>query len=72
MSILLFPQCIGCLSLLLRAQEAIAWTNSSTLEVLNPILSFTIHAKPKVRKAAQHGICAVLKGNLLFSSIKMK
>lgn len=27
------------------------------------LLSFTVHIKPKVRKAAQHGVCSVLKGS---------
>lgn len=53
--------CIGCLSLLLRAQEAAVWTDSSTMRVLDAILSFVTHAKPKVRRSAQHGICAILK-----------
>lgn len=57
-------QCIGCLSILLRAQEAIAWSNSSTMKVVDAILAFTIHSKPKVRKAAQHAICSILKGKI--------
>ena len=60
---LIIRHCIGCLSLLLRAQEAIMWTNASTLQVLDGILAFTVHAKPKVRKAAQHAVCAILKGS---------
>ncbi|XP_071441432.1 RRP12-like protein [Hetaerina americana] len=54
---------IGCLSVLLRAQEASAWTNSSTLQIYDSILTFTIHIKPKVRKAAKHAVCAILKGS---------
>lgn len=60
---LCFIQSIGCLSLLLRAQEAAMWSNASTQHVLDGILTFTVHAKPKVRKAAQHAVCAILKGN---------
>ncbi|XP_011170370.3 RRP12-like protein [Solenopsis invicta] len=60
---LILRHCIGCLSLLLRAQEAAVWTNSSTMRALDAILSFTTHAKPKIRKSAQHGICAILKGS---------
>ncbi|XP_033220095.1 RRP12-like protein [Belonocnema kinseyi] len=55
--------CIGCLSILLRGQEAAVWSDTSTLQVLDALLAFTIHAKPKVRKAAQHGVCAILKGS---------
>lgn len=58
-----FSQCIHCLSVLLRAQEAATWSNSSTMQVLDVILSFTIHYKPKLRKSAQHGICAILNGS---------
>lgn len=62
--------CIGCLSVLLRAQEAAVWINSSTQRVLDAILSFTTHSKPKIRKSAQHGICAVLKGSDVMKSEK--
>ncbi|CAL7937924.1 unnamed protein product [Xylocopa violacea] len=60
---LILRHCIHCLSLLLRAQEPAAWSNSSTVQVLDAILSFIIHSKPKVRKSAQHGVCAILKGS---------
>ncbi|XP_024936269.1 RRP12-like protein [Cephus cinctus] len=62
-SFLILRTCIGCLSLLLRAQEAAVWSNSSTIQVLDAVLAFTVHAKPKVRKAAQHAVCAILKGS---------
>ncbi|KAH0557965.1 RRP12-like protein [Cotesia glomerata] len=62
---LIIRHCIGCLSVLLRAQEAITWSNSSTMQILYGILSLTIHSKPKVRKAAQHAVCAILKGSEL-------
>ncbi|XP_033356895.1 RRP12-like protein [Bombus vosnesenskii] len=32
------------------------------MQVLDVILSFTIHYKPKLRQSAQHGICAILNG----------
>ncbi|XP_063989401.1 RRP12-like protein [Diachasmimorpha longicaudata] len=60
---LILRHCIGCLSHLLRAQEPAVWSNSSTLQVLDGILAFTVHTKPKVRKASQHAICAILKGS---------
>ncbi|KAI4482155.1 hypothetical protein M0802_013793 [Mischocyttarus mexicanus] len=58
---LVIRHCIGCLSLLLRYQEAAVWSNSSTIQILDAVLSFTVHTKPKIRKAAQLGICALLK-----------
>lgn len=67
---LILRHCIGCLSVLLRAQEAAAWANPSTMRVLDAILSFTTHVKPKIRKSAQHGICAVLKGSDIMKSEK--
>ncbi|EFN82732.1 RRP12-like protein [Harpegnathos saltator] len=67
---LIVRHCISCLSVLLRAQEAAVWADSSTMQVLGAVLSFTIHAKPKVRKSAQHGICAVLKGSDIMKSEK--
>ncbi|KAJ9588968.1 hypothetical protein L9F63_017728 [Diploptera punctata] len=54
---------IGCLSVLLRAQEAVLWSSSSTLQAFDSILAYTVHTKPKVRKAAQHAVCAILKGS---------
>nr|CAG4643695.1 EOG090X00E0 [Lepidurus arcticus] len=56
---------IGCLSVLLRAQDVSVWSHSSTLQVFDALLAFSIHMKPKVRKAAQHAVCAVLKGSAL-------
>lgn len=67
---LVLRHCIGCLSVLLRAQEAAIWMNSSTMQVLDAILSFITHAKPKVRKAAQRGICTILSGSDVMRSEK--
>lgn len=60
---LIMRHCIGCLSILLRGQETAAWTDSSTVRALDGILLFTTHTKPKIRKSAQHGVCAILKGS---------
>lgn len=54
---------ISCLSVVLRAQEYSQWKLSSTTKFLDAILSFSIHTKPKVRKAAQHAITSVLYGS---------
>ncbi|XP_036402433.1 RRP12-like protein [Megalops cyprinoides] len=54
---------LSCLATLLRKQELSVWSYPSTLQVYHGLLSFTVHSKPKVRKAAQHGICSILKGS---------
>jgi len=58
---------IGCLGVLLRNQNASVWTSSSTLQVYDSLLTFVIHAKPKIRKAAQHAVCAILRGSTLLT-----
>lgn len=40
---------LGCLSVLLRAQEYALWGDSSTMRVFESVLAFTLHSKPKVR-----------------------
>ena len=54
---------IGCLSVLLRAQTYESCQEASTLRVLDSILAFGLHSKPKVRKAAHHAVTAVLKAS---------
>ncbi|XP_055976374.1 RRP12-like protein [Sorex fumeus] len=54
---------LSCLATLLRKQDLESWGYPLTLQVYHGLLSFTVHAKPKVRKAAQHGVCSVLKGS---------
>ncbi|XP_037936985.1 RRP12-like protein [Teleopsis dalmanni] len=61
---------IGCLSVLLRAQEYATWTYSSTWQYIDAILSFTIHAKPKIRKAAQHAIVSIVHGSIFMLPAK--
>ncbi|XP_016132391.1 RRP12-like protein [Sinocyclocheilus grahami] len=51
---------VCCLATLLRKQDLSVWSYPSTLQIYHGLLSFTVHSKPKVRKAAQQGICAVL------------
>jgi len=41
-------QVFSSLSLLLRIQENIVWSNSSTVQVYDAILNFIVHSKPKV------------------------
>ncbi|XP_020852477.1 RRP12-like protein [Phascolarctos cinereus] len=54
---------LSCLATLLRKQDLMAWSYPVTLQVYHGLLSFVVHAKPKVRKAAQHGVCSVIKGS---------
>ncbi|XP_047458867.1 RRP12-like protein [Mugil cephalus] len=54
---------LSCLATLLRKQDGSVWTYPSTLQAYHGLLSFTVHSKPKVRKAAQQGVCSVLRGS---------
>lgn len=54
---------ISTLSVVLRAQEYSQWKLSSTMKFFDAILSFSIHTKPKIRKAAQHAITSILFGS---------
>ncbi|KAF4105889.1 RRP12-like protein [Onychostoma macrolepis] len=59
---------ISCLANLLRKQDLSVWSYPSTLQVYHGLLSFTVHSKPKVRKAAQQGVCQVLNySDFMFS-----
>ncbi|XP_053168440.1 RRP12-like protein isoform X3 [Hemicordylus capensis] len=54
---------VSCLATLLRRQNLAAWNYPVTMQVFHGLLSFTVHVKPKVRKAAQHGVCSILRGS---------
>lgn len=54
---------IGCISVILRAQEYSSWSLSSTLVFFDAILSFVTHTRPKIRKAAQHAVGSILFGS---------
>ncbi|XP_048865791.1 RRP12-like protein isoform X2 [Brienomyrus brachyistius] len=54
---------LSCMATLLRKQDLSVWAYPSTMQIYHGVLSFTVHSKPKVRKAAQHGVCAILKGS---------
>ncbi|XP_073689985.1 RRP12-like protein [Garra rufa] len=59
---------ISCLATLLRKQDLSVWSYPSTLQMYHGLLSFTVHSKPKVRKAAQQGVCSVLRySDFMFS-----
>ncbi|XP_041971628.1 RRP12-like protein [Aricia agestis] len=59
----LLRSAIGCLSVMLRAQEYAVWGDSSTMKIFDSVLAFSLHSKPKVRKAAQHAVTAILRGS---------
>ncbi|KAI8486218.1 pre-rRNA processing protein [Branchiostoma belcheri] len=52
-----------CLGVVLRQQEAVVWSNASTLQLYHGLLSFTSNDRPRVRKAAQHAVCGILRGS---------
>ncbi|KAH8238332.1 hypothetical protein KR032_004084 [Drosophila birchii] len=61
--IYIYFQVVGCLSVLLRAQEYATWTYSSTFQYFDALLAFSIHSKPKIRKAAQHAVVSIIHGS---------
>lgn len=65
---ILMRSIVGCLSVLLRAQDTAVWSHPSTMKVYESILSFCNHSKPKIRKAAQHACCAILKASACVNS----
>ncbi|XP_045596456.2 RRP12-like protein [Procambarus clarkii] len=54
---------IGSMSVLLRAQEKVQWTNPYMMDFMQKILAYTVHEKPKIRKTAQYNLSAILKGS---------
>lgn len=49
--------------MLLRAQEYSSWSVGLTLKMFNQVLSFVIHTKPNIRKAAQRAIESIIHGS---------
>lgn len=64
----LFLQIIGCISVLLRAQEFMSWSANLTLKMFNQILPFVIHTKPSIRKAAQRAIESIIRGSCFMTT----
>lgn len=58
-----YAQIIGCISVLLRAQEYASWSAGLTLKLFNQVLSNVIHTKPSIRKAAQRAIESTIHGS---------
>jgi hypothetical protein len=38
------------------------------MQVYNALLTYITHPKPKIRKAAQHAVCAILKGSFMMTA----
>nr|CAB3265793.1 RRP12-like protein [Phallusia mammillata] len=51
---------LSCLGTLLRQQGLHVWDDRSTFNIYHTILNFTVHNKPKIRKAAQNAVCSIL------------
>lgn len=49
--------------MLLRAQDHASWSAGLTLKLFNQILSFVIHTKPSIRKAAHRAIESTIHGS---------
>ncbi|XP_047128483.2 RRP12-like protein isoform X1 [Hydra vulgaris] len=52
---------LECLTIILSAVEAAVWHESSTQQCFQALLTFAIHSKPRVRKAAHSNIKSLLK-----------
>uniref|UniRef100_A0A2P2HZC8 RRP12-like protein n=1 Tax=Hirondellea gigas TaxID=1518452 RepID=A0A2P2HZC8_9CRUS len=60
----LLTHVLGCLSILLRAQQVALWYCDDQLKTwLKNIMVFTMHGQPRVRKSGQYNVSAVLKGS---------
>lgn len=53
---------LGCLSVTLRVQPPSVWSLPATERVFQALLTYTAHSKPKIRKAGQHAVVAVVRG----------
>ncbi|XP_076800293.1 RRP12-like protein [Clavelina lepadiformis] len=51
---------MSCLGTILRQQNISIWQDSSATNIFHTMLSFVIHSKPKIRKAAQNAVCSVI------------
>nr|CAG4649918.1 EOG090X00E0 [Sida crystallina] len=64
---ILLRSIIGCLGVLMRNQDPSVWSSSSTEQIYDAILTFIVHPKSKIRRAAQHAVCTILKGSTLLT-----
>ena len=67
---------MSCLSVLLRAQNAEAWIDTSGIgpihRVFDSILSFCLDSKPRVRKSAHQTVISILKGSTMMKTSTME
>ncbi|CAH1969238.1 unnamed protein product [Acanthoscelides obtectus] len=55
---------LGVLAELLKTQELATWSHDSTVQIFSAIVNpFSIHSKPKWRKAAQHAVSTVINAS---------
>lgn len=54
--------------MLLRAQEYASWSAGLTLKLFNQVLSYVIHTKPSIRKAAQRAIESIIHGSCFMTT----
>jgi len=55
---------IECVTTLLLAQDSTVWVDASTLHCYQILLTFAVHAKPKIRKLAHYSLNSVIKINM--------
>lgn len=60
---------LACLATILKHQDYDSWLTESTMNIYQILLSFVAHSKPKIRKAAQNGVCAVLKASTFMLAV---
>jgi len=53
---------LGCISVVLRVQPPGIWSLSEVTKVFQCLLTYSTHTKPKIRKAGQHAVVAVVRG----------
>jgi len=53
---------LGCISVVLRVQPASVWTLAEVGKTFQCLLTYCAHTKPKIRKAGQHAVVAVVRG----------
>jgi len=61
-NVALIRSLLGCISVVLRVQPPGVWSLPEVQNIFQCILTYTTHTKPKIRKAGQHAIVAVVRG----------
>lgn len=55
--------------MLLRAQDYASWSAGLTLILFNQMLSYVVHNKPNIRKAAQRAVISTIHGSCFMSTL---